>query len=74
MLEDDSVEQRSYSTFPSGEGGPLAVDEVKSDISFICAHYLSFLLSTYVWDLKTVVDACPYSLCHILGFASLFRR
>ena len=42
MLEDDSVEQRSYSTFPSGEGGPLAVDEVESDGSYICTHYLFF--------------------------------
>ena len=35
MLEDDSVEQRSDSTFPFGEGGPLAVDEVESDGSYI---------------------------------------
>ena len=47
------------------------MDEVEFDGGCICAHYLSFLLSNYVWDLRTVVDACPYGLCHILGFASL---
>ena len=35
-------------TFPFGEGGPLAVDEVEFDASNICAHHLLFAMGNIV--------------------------
>ena len=44
---------------PLGKGDHAVVDEVESDGGCICAHYLSFLLSKYVWDLRTVETPVP---------------
>ena len=42
LIEDEKTSIALFSTFPFGDGGPLAVDEVKSYGSYICISFVFF--------------------------------